>query len=114
MGEVPIMGSAAMEPMYQRFLPGLSVEDRRDSAISPLFADLVGMPPALFSIGTLDPLLDDSLFMAARWAAAGNHAELAVYPESPHGFTLLPTAMARACVQRQRDFVAAAVAGTLP
>jgi acetyl esterase len=28
------------------------------------------MPIALFSCGTLDPLLDDTLFMAARWQAA--------------------------------------------
>eukprot|EP00966_Prymnesium_polylepis_P218159 5049233-Prymnesium_polylepis.1 len=41
------------------------------------------MPPALFTVGTDDPLLDDSLFMAARWAAAGS--ELAVFPGGAHG-----------------------------
>jgi hypothetical protein len=29
-----------------------------------------------------------SLFMYARWVAAGNEAELAIYPGGAHGFTL--------------------------
>ncbi|MDT7802975.1 MAG: acetyl esterase [Actinomycetota bacterium] len=44
------------------------------------------MPPALYTIGEQDPLLDDSLFMAACRRAAGAVSELAVWPESPHGF----------------------------
>ena len=39
--------------------------NRRDPDISPLYADLRRMPPALFSVGTRDLLLDDTLFMAA-------------------------------------------------
>jgi acetyl esterase/lipase len=54
--------------------------------LSPLYADLASLPPALFTVGTQDPLLDDSLFMAARWSSAGNHTELAVYPGGCHGF----------------------------
>nr|WP_245214912.1 alpha/beta hydrolase fold domain-containing protein [Pararoseomonas indoligenes] len=37
--------------------------DLRDPAISPLYADLAELPPALFTVGTIDPLLDDTLFM---------------------------------------------------
>ncbi|MCX4780717.1 alpha/beta hydrolase [Streptomyces sp. NBC_01264] len=51
-----------------------------------VFARLDGLPPALFTVGSLDPLLDDSLFMAARWQAAGNHADLDVWPDGVHGF----------------------------
>jgi acetyl esterase len=58
----------------------------RDPDVSPLYADLTGMPPALFSCGTLDPLLDDTLFMAIRWQEAGNDAQLALYPGAPHEF----------------------------
>ncbi len=61
-------------------------ERRRDPDVSPLYADLAGLPPALFTVGTMDPLLDDTLFMAARWEAAGNVAEVAVYPGGIHAF----------------------------
>ena len=90
------------------FLPGLDVAARQAPDISPLYADLRGLPPALFTVGTLDPLLDDSLFMDARWRAAGNRAELRVWPESIHGFTAFPLAMARAATAAQTAFIAAA------
>ena len=73
------------------FLPGMTDEQRRDPDVSPLYADLHDMPPALFSVGTNDHLLDDTLFMAARWEAAGNRSELLVYPETPHGCIALPS-----------------------
>ena len=73
------------------FLPGLSDEERRDPDVSPLYADLRGMPPALFCVGTNDHLLDDTLFMAARWEVAGNRSELLVYPDTPHGCIALPS-----------------------
>jgi len=94
-----------MEACYSHFLPGLDREARRDPAYSPLYADLAGLPPALFTVGTLDPLLDDSLFMAARWDAAGNETTLAIYPESIHGFPAFPTEMARHAREHMRDWL---------
>ncbi len=90
------------------FLPGLDPEARRAPDISPLYADLRGMPPAIFTVGTLDPLLDDSLFMAARWRAAGARADLRVWPDAIHGFTMFPLAMAHAANAAQTAFLAAA------
>ena len=72
----------------------MSEEERRDPDISPLYADLAGMPDALFSVGSNDHLLDDTLFMAARWEAAANRSELLVYPDTPHGCIALPSVAA--------------------
>jgi acetyl esterase/lipase len=72
------------------FLPGMPDRQRRSAEVSPLFADLHDLPPALFSCGTLDPLLDDSLFMDARWRMAGNEATLSLWQDGVHGFVLFP------------------------
>ncbi|MGW2860118.1 alpha/beta hydrolase [Streptomyces sp. NPDC001205] len=71
------------------------VEDRTVPDISPLYGVLRGLPPTLLIVGSTDVLLEDNLAMAGRLSAAGNDVELRVYPESPHGFTAHPTAMAR-------------------
>jgi acetyl esterase/lipase len=78
---------------------------RRDPDVSPLYADLSGLPPALLTVGTLDPLLDDSLFLHARWIAAGGRAELAVWPGGIHGFDAFPTALSRAARERIDAFL---------
>lgn len=84
-----------IEYFSELFTPGRSIEERRDSDISPLYADLHGLPPALFSVGADDHLVDDTLFMAARWELAGNQADLLVYPESPHGCIGMPSVFER-------------------
>jgi acetyl esterase/lipase len=93
-----------------RWFGGCFVGDRdadtlRDPDLSPLYAHLHDLPPALFSVGEQDPLVDDSLFMAARWQAAGNQAELQVWPESVHGFTAFELALARAALGGQYEFL---------
>ncbi len=81
--------------------------DRRaDPDVSPLRANLRDLPPALFTIGTQDPLLDDSLFMYARWLAAGNTAELAIYPGGLHGFTAFDYSLGRSARARSAAFLA--------
>jgi acetyl esterase len=84
--------------------------DRHRPDISPLYADLTGLPCALFTVGTLDPLLDDSLFLCARWIAAGNTAELAIYPGGVHGFTTFPGKLAAEALARIDRFMAEAAA----
>jgi acetyl esterase/lipase len=108
-----VLTDPGMDWFTENFLPGLDDEARRDPAISPLFAELHGLPPALFTVGTLDPLLDDSLFMAARWQSAGNEADLRVYEDGVHGFNAFPIVLGRLANTAQVAFlsrVAAAAA----
>jgi acetyl esterase/lipase len=72
--------------------------DRTDPDISPVYGDLRGLPPALLVVGGVDVLLEDNLVMAARLSAAECEVDIRVYPESPHGFTLHPTAMGKAAL----------------
>lgn len=99
-----ILRTIDMQQFYNAFLP--TVADRRVPDISPLYADLMGLCPALFTVGTRDALLDDTLFMHARWVAAGNPAELAVYPGGAHGFTLFPNDLSKAAAARMDQFLA--------
>jgi acetyl esterase/lipase len=105
-----VLSGPIMEFFTRNLLPGLDRERRRAPEYSPLYADLRGMPSALFTVGTLDPLLDDSLFMEARWRASGAAAELRVWPEAVHGFTGFPLAIARASTATQVAFLKACVA----
>ncbi|MBX2856098.1 MAG: alpha/beta hydrolase [Rhodobacteraceae bacterium] len=84
--------------------------DPSSPAVSPLLADLDGMPPALLFIGDQDPLLDDTLFMAQRWRAAGSEATLQLWPGAVHAFDYfddpkfkLPIALE--CQQAQAAYV---------
>jgi acetyl esterase len=98
-----VLRTIDIQQFANAFLP--SVMDRRAPDISPLYADLKGLCPALFTVGTQDALLDDSLFMHARWIAAGNATELAIYPGGAHGFTLFPNRLADEAAVRSEEFL---------
>ena len=83
--------------------PYHTLEARADPSISPFYAPLFriddetletsgveGLPPALFVCGTLDPLLEDTILMAARWSLGGTETETRIYKGLPHGFNLIP------------------------
>jgi acetyl esterase/lipase len=58
----------------------------RDPMISPLHADLSGLPPMLIQVGTDEMLLSDSTRLAERAALAGTEVTLHVIPHLVHGF----------------------------
>lgn len=63
--------------------PGM---DRQDPRLSPLFADLSGLPPTLIQVGEDELLLNDSLRFAEKAKAAGVSVQLEVYPGLWHVF----------------------------
>jgi acetyl esterase len=94
-----VISTPDLEFFARQYAPA---QRHRDPDVSPLYADLTGMPRALFSCGTLDPLLDDTLFMAARWQAARSPVELALYPGAPHEFLNLSDPISAAADARRR------------
>jgi acetyl esterase/lipase len=97
-----VLNTPAIVAFRKSFLPPGT--DMSNPDVSPLYADLRGMPAAIFSVGTRDALLDDSLFMAPRWLAAGNAAELAIHPGACHGFLSLPNRLRDDAVARMSAF----------
>ncbi|MDR3495973.1 MAG: alpha/beta hydrolase [Ancalomicrobiaceae bacterium] len=98
-----ILNTRDVEMFVRHFL--LRGGSTADPDISPIHAKLDGLPPALFSVGTKDCLLDDSLFMAARWQAAGNEADLAVFPGGVHVFQGFDTRLAAESHRRMDEFL---------
>jgi acetyl esterase len=93
-------------PITEYFVRSFAPSDRlEDPDVSPILADLAGLPQALFTVGTEDPLFDDTQVMFERWRAAGNGAELAVYPGGAHGFDAFPIALAEEALTRMYSFL---------
>ena len=62
---------------------------RTDPRLSPLYADLTGLPPMLIQAGGYELLLDDSTELLKRAAAHDVDVTLTVYPRMPHDFALV-------------------------
>lgn len=90
-----IFHAPTMLPCLRLLTPGMSDEERRSPDISPLFADLKGLPPALLISGMADPLHTESVQLYARWRAAGADTRLLEVPEAPHAFNRLHIEVAR-------------------
>jgi acetyl esterase/lipase len=93
------------------YLPGRTEEERRAPDISPAYAELSGLPPMFMSVGTSDHLVDDTLMLATRAAAAGNEVELFVAPDMPHAFFAFPCAMTKLWGERLNAWLEHVIAG---
>lgn len=58
----------------------------RDPVLSPVFADLHGMPPALFITSERDLLLSGTTILHRAYLRAGDDARLIVFEGLPHAF----------------------------
>lgn len=79
----------------RKLTPKMTDEERRKPSISPLYADLRSLPPALFVVGEEDMLLEENQRMEERWRTANGNASLLLAPASPHAFDRLNTAIAQ-------------------
>ena len=71
----------------------LGATDPRDPVVSPVFADLHGMPPSLFITSGRDLLLSGTCILHRAYLRAGVDAQLIVFEGLPHAFwndTTLP------------------------
>lgn len=68
--------------------------DPRDPRVSPLFADLTGLPPLLLQVGSDEMLRDDNARLAARAKAAGVDATFEEWPDMIHVWHLFSDRLA--------------------
>ncbi|MEV5571611.1 alpha/beta hydrolase [Spirillospora sp. NPDC052269] len=99
-----------LERLVADFLPHL---DLTDPAVSPIRADLTGLPPVLLTAGSTELLYTDSETMARRLVRAGVPTTLQVWHRQIHVFQmfgpLLPES--RAAIADMGAFVRRALAG---
>lgn len=77
----PFLDAVRLPDVVQAYAPGC---DPVDPLLSPLFGDLVGLPPCFIQCGGDEILLDDATRMHAALIAAGVVSELEVWPGMPH------------------------------
>ena len=73
--------------------------------VSPIQGDLTGMPPALFTVGTRDLLLDDSLFMYGRWLSYGSKANIIIVTGADHAFNAFPSTTTKSVEDKINEFI---------
>ena len=90
----PILPKSTADRFLDAFMPNMSLEEKMSPAVSPFYEDLsmlrARLPNALFTCGTEDPLLDDTVFMGTKWMMAGGEAIVKIYTGAPHGFIAFP------------------------
>jgi len=79
----PLLKRELLEPRVADYTHG---QDAGLPLISPLFADLSGLPPLIIQAGSHEVLLDDALRLARQAAAADVEVTLEVAPGVPHVF----------------------------
>ena len=77
----PVVRLEGLRQMVAAFAPAT---DPRDPRISPLFAEMTGMPPLLLQVGSDEALLDDALALDRAARARGGDVTLEVWPEMIH------------------------------
>jgi monoterpene epsilon-lactone hydrolase len=82
----PIIHEGYLGELADAYLPAGT--DRKDPQVSPLYADLKGLPPALIQVGSAETLLADATHFAAAAGAADVRVTLEIWPHMIHAWHL--------------------------
>lgn len=87
-------------------------DQQREPLVSPVFADVAGLPPIYIQVGDDEILLSDSERFAANLRAAGCEVKLEVWPEMWHVFQLFVDKMPES--RQAIDKLGAHIQGVFP
>ncbi|WP_043679003.1 alpha/beta hydrolase [Streptomyces xylophagus] len=106
----PLLNRELLAPRVTDYTAG---QDPALALISPVFADLSGLPPLVIQVGTHEVLLDDAVRLAQRAAAADVEVTLDVTPGVPHVFQAYGPLLdeATAALDRAGRFLTARLTG---
>jgi epsilon-lactone hydrolase len=106
----PLMSREALQPRVADYTAG---QDAALGLISPIFADLSGLPPLIIEAGTHEVLLDDAVRLARQAATADVEVTLDITPRVPHVFQAYYPILdeAAAALDRAGQFLSAHLAG---
>ena len=79
----PLLSPELLHPRVTDYTSG---QDAALGLISPIFADLSGLPPLIIQAGTHEVLLDDAIRLARQAATADVEVTLDITPRVPHVF----------------------------
>jgi len=107
----PLLSREALQARVADYTSG---QDAALGLISPLFADLSGLPPLIIQVGTHEVLLDDAIRLAQRAATADVQVTLDVTPGVPHVFQAYHAILdeGAAALDRAGQLLSAHLAGT--
>jgi monoterpene epsilon-lactone hydrolase len=81
----PLISKPYLEELASAYLAGA---DPANPLVSPLTADLAGLPPLLVQVGSAETLLDDAVRIAQRAGAADVRINLEIWPHMIHAWHL--------------------------
>ncbi|ACK49214.1 Alpha/beta hydrolase fold-3 domain protein [Methylocella silvestris BL2] len=81
----PLIHKAYLQELAEAYLAGA---DPRNPLVSPLHADLRGLPPILTQVGSAETLLDDAVRITGKAGAADVAASLEIWPDMIHAWPL--------------------------
>ena len=98
----PVLTPEYIYAVREAYAGGL---DPAQPELSPLLADLAGLPPTLIQVGTHEILFSDAERLAERMKQAGTECRLEVWEGMWHDFQMYPSKSAAQAMQNAAHFL---------